>query len=123
MPGPSDLNRPDASFMLRVTNGTFMSMNTSPQSSRITRRRFLGATATSVAAFTLVPRHVLGGAKFVAPSNKVNVALVGVGGQGRTNCRALFNEADAQVMAGDARVASELQNWSRVISEAKIERQ
>ena len=74
-------------------------MKTIPESPRVTRRRFLGATATSVAAFTLVPRQVLGGAKFVAPSGKVNVAIVGVGGQGRTNVRALFAEADAQIVA------------------------
>jgi predicted dehydrogenase len=52
-----------------------------------------------VAAATIVPRHVLGGPKFVPPSEKVNVALVGAGGQGRTNLRALFQEADAQVIA------------------------
>jgi predicted dehydrogenase len=47
----------------------------------------------------LVPRHVLGGAGFVAPSGKVNVALVGAGGQGRTNLRGLFALGDAQVIA------------------------
>jgi predicted dehydrogenase len=47
----------------------------------------------------IVPRHVLGGPKFVPPSEKVHVALVGAGGQGRTNVRALFQEPDAQVIA------------------------
>jgi predicted dehydrogenase len=42
---------------------------------------------------------VLGGPKHVPPSEKVNVALVGAGGQGRTNARALFLETDAQVIA------------------------
>ena len=65
----------------------------------ISRRQFLRTTAAASAAFTLVPRHVLGGAKFVAPSEKVNIALVGAGGQGRTNARALFKEADAQIIA------------------------
>ena len=63
------------------------------------RRRFLGVTSTAVAAFTIVPRHVLGGPKFVAPSEKVNIAIIGAGGQGRTNARSLFNEADAQIIA------------------------
>jgi len=44
----------------------------------------------------------------VAPSDKVNVALVGAGGQGRTNVRALFREADAQVIA----VADPLEQYS-----------
>ena len=63
-----------------------------------TRRRFLQTTATAVAA-TIVAPHVLGGPRYVAPSDKVNIALVGAGGQGRTNVRALFQEADAQVIA------------------------
>ncbi len=66
---------------------------------KTTRRRFLGSAVTTVAAATIVPRHVLGGRKHVAPSEKVNVALVGAGGRGRTNVRALFGEADAQVIA------------------------
>lgn len=63
------------------------------------RRKFLGSAAAAVAATTIVPRYVLGGPKFVPPSEKVNVALVGAGGQGRSNVRLLFREEDAQVMA------------------------
>jgi predicted dehydrogenase len=62
------------------------------------RRQFLG-TAAAAAAVTIVPRHVLGGPKFVAPSEKVNIAIIGAGGQGRTNVRNLFNEPDAQIIA------------------------
>ncbi len=50
-----------------------------------TRRQFIATTAAAAAGFTIVPRHVLGGPRFVAPSDKVNVAIIGVGGQGRTN--------------------------------------
>jgi predicted dehydrogenase len=64
-----------------------------------TRRRFIQQTATAVTAFSIVPRHVLGGPRFVAPSEKVNIALVGAGGRGMANVRALFQEADAQVIA------------------------
>jgi predicted dehydrogenase len=65
---------------------------------RSTRREFLKAGAAA-GVFTIVPRHVLGGRGFVAPSDKVNVALVGAGGQGRTNLRSLFKQPDAQVIA------------------------
>lgn len=41
----------------------------------------------------------MGGAKFVPPSEKVNIAIVGAGGQGRTNVRALFKLDDAQIIA------------------------
>src|ERR1051325_8639601 len=64
----------------------------------VSRRDFLGAAAAT-AVFTIVPRYVLGGPKFVAPAEKGNVAIIGAGGQGRTNARALFAEDAAQVMA------------------------
>ena len=49
--------------------------------SGLTRREFIGAAA-SIAAFTIVPRHVLGGPGFAAPSDKLNIAGVGAGGHG-----------------------------------------
>jgi len=41
--------------------------------------------AASVAAFSIVPRHVLGGARHKAPSEKLNIAGIGVGGMGAHN--------------------------------------
>src|SRR5215471_17372855 len=46
------------------------------------RRDFLKATGTAVAAFSLVPRHVLGGPGQTSPSEKINIAGIGVGGMG-----------------------------------------
>ena len=51
----------------------------------ISRRKFLGSTAAAVSAFTIVPRHVFGGAGYTPPSEKLNVAGVGVGGMGGGN--------------------------------------
>ena len=48
---------------------------------QISRRQFLGSAAAA-AAFTIVPRHVLGGAGQVAPSEKLNIASIGIGGMG-----------------------------------------
>ena len=45
-----------------------------------TRREFLGTVAA--AAFTIVPRSVLGGPGYTAPSDMVNLAGIGVGSQG-----------------------------------------
>jgi predicted dehydrogenase len=72
-----------------------------------TRREFIQTTAAAAAAFTILPRHVLGGPRFVAPSDKVNVAIIGAGGQGRTNCRALFQEEACQVIA----IADPAEEW------------
>jgi len=57
---------------------------------RLTRRRFVRDTATA-AAFTIVPRHVLGRG-FVAPSDKLNVACIGVGGMGRSDVKGMEGE-------------------------------
>jgi predicted dehydrogenase len=46
------------------------------------RRVFLAATGGLALDFMIVPRHVLGGAGYVAPSEKVNVAGIGAGGMG-----------------------------------------
>ena len=54
------------------------------------RRAFLGTTAkasAAAAAAFIVPRHVLGGPGFRAPSDTVSVAAVGVGGIGKGNLR------------------------------------
>ncbi|MHC4403466.1 MAG: Gfo/Idh/MocA family protein [Planctomycetota bacterium] len=65
---------------------------------KASRRKFLG-TAAAAATAAIVPRHVLGGPESVPPSERVNVALVGAGGQGRANLRLLFREHDARVVA------------------------
>ena len=77
-----------------------------------TRREFIAKTSAAAAAFTILPRHVLGGPQFVAPSDKVNVALIGAGGQGRTNARALFQEEDCQIIAlADPAEEWDLSKW------------
>ncbi|MFO1500713.1 MAG: Gfo/Idh/MocA family oxidoreductase [Verrucomicrobiota bacterium] len=73
-------------------------MKRDTETSAMTRRHFLRSGAAAVAAFTILPRHVFGGPNFVAPSEKVNIAIVGAGGQGRTNVRALLAEKDAQII-------------------------
>jgi predicted dehydrogenase len=64
-----------------------------------TRRQFLRRASTAVAAFTIVPRHVLGGPRFIPPSEKVNIALIGAGGRRMGNARALINLPDVQIIA------------------------
>ena len=50
----------------------------------ISRRDFVTRAAATTAAVTIVPRHVLGRGQ-TAPSDRLNIAGVGVGGMGRTN--------------------------------------
>jgi predicted dehydrogenase len=51
-------------------------------------------SAAGVAAFTIVPRSVLGGAGQTPPSEKVNIAGVGIGGQGGEDLRQLENQTN-----------------------------
>ncbi|TKK66410.1 Gfo/Idh/MocA family oxidoreductase [Ilyomonas limi] len=46
------------------------------------RRNFIRNGATALAGLYIVPRHVLGGSGFIAPSDKLNIAGIGVGGKG-----------------------------------------
>ena len=48
----------------------------------MTRRSFIGGVSTASVAFSIVPRHVLGGVGYKAPSDTVNIAGIGVGGKG-----------------------------------------
>ena len=58
--------------------------NTQGQDGKLSRRHFMGAAATT-AAFTIVPSYVLGGANGKPPSEKLNIAGVGIGGMGKSN--------------------------------------
>ncbi|MGF1924534.1 MAG: Gfo/Idh/MocA family oxidoreductase, partial [Bacteroidia bacterium] len=60
-----------------------------------TRRDFLKKTAVGVAAFTIIPRYVMGGNGFLAPSDKLTKAVIGVGGMGRGH----FDYDGTQVVA------------------------
>ncbi len=62
------------------------------RSGPITRRKFLRNSAATGAAFTIVPRHVLGGAGFTPPSEKLNLAGIGIGGQGGADLEQLKDQ-------------------------------
>ncbi len=48
----------------------------------IKRREFLKTSALGAAAFTIIPRHVLGGPGYTAPSDQITKAIIGMGGIG-----------------------------------------
>ena len=60
-----------------------------------TRREF----AAAAAAFTIVPRSVLGGQGHVAPSDRVTLAAIGMGRQGMAVTMDLLARPDVQVVA------------------------
>lgn len=58
----------------------------------VSRRAFLGTTAAAAAGITILPSNVVAGLGHKAPSDKLNIAGVGVGGMGATNLRNLQDE-------------------------------
>ena len=59
--------------------------------SGMTRRTFL-ATSWSVTAFTIAPRHVLGGVRQTPPSEKLNIACIGMGNRGLQVAKTVENQ-------------------------------
>ena len=62
----------------------------------ISRRSFIGNTTTIAAGLTILPESVVGSRRQPAPSDKLNIAGIGVGGMGRTN---LTNMASENIVA------------------------
>ena len=58
----------------------------------ITRRDFVADAGKLAFGAMVVPRHVLGGIGFRAPSATLNVACIGIGGMGMNNMKALMSE-------------------------------
>jgi predicted dehydrogenase len=67
-------------------------MKTKPISPEPLSRRAFLATSSALAAFALVPRHVLGGDGQMPPSGKLNLAFVGASGRASENLKDLQSE-------------------------------
>ena len=64
----------------------------------INRREFLAPAAAGL-ALTFVPRHVLGGPGYVAPSDKITLAYIGCGTQGTREMLRLIATPGVQITA------------------------
>src|ERR1044071_7044222 len=51
----------------------------------INRKAFIKNAALATAGFYILPRHVLGGKGFVAPSDKLYIAAIGCGGEAESD--------------------------------------
>jgi len=69
-----------------------------PTKKDLSRREFIGV-AGAAAAFTIVPRHVLGGPGYIPPSDKIAVANIGCGTQGLREMGAMLGNPHLQVVA------------------------
>jgi len=64
----------------------------SKESKQVSRRAFLGTAATAAAGITILPSNVIAGLGHKAPSDKLNIVGVGVGGMGFANLKNLESE-------------------------------
>lgn len=75
----------------------------------LSRRDFVKNSALTAGAFMIVPRHVLGGKGFIAPSDKLNIAGIGAGGKAWDNIPGAYNKGQENIVAlcdvDDARAA------------------
>jgi predicted dehydrogenase len=56
------------------------------------RRNFIGTTAAAAAGISIIPSHAVAGLGHIPPSDKLNIAGIGVGGKGFTNLRNMPNQ-------------------------------
>ena len=63
------------------------------------RRTFIDHSAKAATAFTIIPRHVLGGPGYTSPSDKLNIAAIGCGGKGTVNINLSYNEGSDNIVA------------------------
>jgi predicted dehydrogenase len=81
------------------------------------RRGFIKNTALATAGFFIVPRHVLGGKGFIAPSDKLHVAGIGVGGKGESDIAMFAKSGKADIAflcdVDDNRAATSIKNFPK----------
>ena len=53
----------------------------------MSRRNFIGGMAAASAGLTILPSYVVGGLGHRAPSDKLNIAVIGIGGMGNANLK------------------------------------
>ncbi|MBM3879203.1 MAG: Gfo/Idh/MocA family oxidoreductase [Verrucomicrobia bacterium] len=89
-----------------------MSPTTTP---RVSRRRFVLASGAALSTFVVAPRPVLGGAGYVAPSEKITLAYIGCGTQGLREMVDMLALPEVQIVAvcDPVKDGHDYVDWSR----------
>ncbi len=88
---------------------------TAPPAAGVSRRKFLATSGAAATAFTIVPRHVLGGLGFIPPSEKITVAYIGCGTQGLREMPEMLARPEIQIVAvcDPVKDSHDYVDWSR----------
>src|SRR6267142_2326112 len=65
----------------------------------ISRRKFIVQAGTAATAFTILPRFVMGGKGFVAPSDTLYIAGIGAGGKGTSDLSEMAKSPKVKIVA------------------------
>src|SRR5690349_14743154 len=93
------MEKDDSNNLIASNNQTEKDPAISSGVPAMNRRKFVGLTATAAAAFTIVPRHVLGGKNYIPPSDKITLAYIGTGTQGIREMLPMLGVPEIQVVA------------------------
>ncbi|TWI83163.1 oxidoreductase family protein [Lacibacter cauensis] len=81
------------------------------------RRDFLRTGAVATAGFFIVPRHVLGGPGYIAPSDRLNIAGIGAGGKGASDLAEFAKSPNVNIVAlcdvDEAQAAGSMKRFSK----------
>jgi len=93
-------------------------MKTDQENKSTTNRRdFIKTSAIAAAAFMIVPRHVLGGPGYLAPSDRLIIASIGVGGKGQSDINMFAKSGKADIAylcdVDDRRAATSVKNFPK----------
>lgn len=85
--------------------------------SKKSRRDFLRTGAMATAGFFIVPRHVLGGPGYIAPSDRLNIAGIGAGGKGASDLSEFAKSPKVNIVAmcdvDEAQAAGSMKRFSK----------
>lgn len=91
--------------------------NNEDKSTIPSRREFLKTSTIAAASFMIVPRFVLGGKGYIAPSDRLLVASVGVGGKGGDDIDHFSRTGKAEIAylcdVDDTRAATSVKNFPK----------
>jgi predicted dehydrogenase len=82
---------------LKFLTKTFMPLKKINPATDLSRRKFMKNAGVAAAAFTIVPRFVLGGSGFRAPSDLLYVAGIGAGGKGESDIANFAKSGKAEI--------------------------
>jgi predicted dehydrogenase len=89
---------------------------------KIKRRKFIARTALAAGSITILPRHVLGGPGYLAPSDRINLGFIGVGKQSNYLVGALMGCPETMVVAASDVDQKKLAHFKSIAESANSEK-